>query len=103
MRFLIKIEVPVERGNVLAKEGTLLKMVQSILEDQKPEAAYFAVHNGKRTAFLFLDMQDPSQLPAIVEPWFLAFDGNVETMPAMDLKDLIKAGPEIEQAVKTYA
>ena len=39
MRFLIKIEMPVERGNVLAKEGTLLKRVQSILEDQKPEAA----------------------------------------------------------------
>ena len=102
MRFLIKIELPVERANVLAKEGTLGKTIQSIVEDQKPEAAYFVAYNGKRTAFLFLDLQEPSQLPAIAEPWFLAFNADFEATPAMNLEDLLKGGQGIQQAVEKY-
>ena len=102
MRFLIKIELPVERANVLAKEGTLGKKIQSIVEDQKPEAAYFVAYNGKRTGFLFLDVQEPSQLPAIAEPWFLAFNADFEATPAMNLEDLMKAGQSIQQAVEKY-
>jgi hypothetical protein len=102
MRFLIKIELPVERANTLAKEGALGKKIQSILEDQKPEAAYFAAYNGKRAAFVFLDLQEPSQLPAIAEPWFLAFNADIQAIPAMNLEDLMKAGQGIQQAVEKY-
>ncbi len=102
MRFLVKIELPVERANARAKEGALGKTIQSILEDQKPEAAYFAAFNGKRTAFLFLDLQEPSQLPAIAEPWFLAFNADFEATPAMNLEDLLKGGQGIQQAVEKY-
>ncbi len=48
-------------------------------------------------------MQDPSQLPALAEPWFLALGAAVEVVPAMVADDLEKAGPSIEQAVKNYA
>jgi hypothetical protein len=47
-------------------------------------------------------MQDASQVPAITEPWFLAFDAEVEIHPVMVRDDLMKAGPAIEQAVKKY-
>ena len=46
MRFLIKVSWPVEAGNAAAKEG--FKDVGSILEELKPEAAYFYEENGKR-------------------------------------------------------
>ena len=47
-------------------------------------------------------MDDPSQLPAVGEPWFLAFNASIEVVPAMTGEDLAKAGPAIEAAVKKY-
>jgi hypothetical protein len=47
-------------------------------------------------------MKDPSQLPAIAEPWFLALNASVEVTPAMVPDDLKKAGPSIAQAVKQF-
>ena len=103
MRFLLKVNIPVDAGNTAAKAGKLGGMIQSILADLKPEAVYFTDDNGQRTAFIFLDMQDASQIPAIAEPWFLAFNAHVEIHPVMVLEDLMKAGPAIEQAVKKYS
>lgn len=103
MRFLLKAELPVEASNAAIKDGSLPKTMQSILEQFKPEAAYFTAQNGKRTAFLFLEMKDPSQMPALAEPWFLAFNASVEMTPVMLPEDLMKAGPAIEQAVKKYS
>ena len=102
MRFLLKVNIPVEAGNAAAKAGKLDGTIQSILADQKPEAVYFTADNGQRTAFIFLDMQDASQIPAIAEPWFLAFNAHVEIHPVMVPADLMKAGTAIEQAVKKY-
>ena len=102
MRFLVKARMDVEAANALASAGKLGSTIQSILEDLKPEAAYFVADEGQRTAYLFLDMQDPSQLPAVAEPWFLAFNADIEAQPAMVPADLEKAGPAIEQAVKKY-
>ena len=47
-------------------------------------------------------MQDASQIPAIAEPWFLAFNAGVEIHPVMVPDDLAKAGSSIEAAVKKY-
>ena len=69
MRFLLKVNIPVEAGNNAVKAGTIGTKIQSILADLKPEAVYFVDDHGQRTALLFLDMQDASQIPAIVEPW----------------------------------
>ena len=74
----------------------------SILDEFKPEAAYFLASNGKRTALLIVDMQDASQIPALAEPWFLAFQASLEIVPVMVLEDLKKAGPAIKQAVEKY-
>jgi len=48
-------------------------------------------------------MQDASQIPAIVEPWFLAFNASIEIHPVMVPGDLAKAGSAIEAAVKKYS
>ena len=102
MRFLVKVNIPVDAGNASAKAGKLGTTIQSILADLKPEAAYFTDDNGQRTAFLFLEMKDASQIPAVAEPWFLAFNASIEIHPVMVPDDLSKAGSAIEAAVKKY-
>jgi len=100
MHVLLKADIPTDTGNAAAKQGKLGSAIQSILEDLKPEAVYFADDNGQRCARLFLEIQNSSEIPRIAEPWFLAFRASVEIHPVMTLKDLGKAGPFIEQAVK---
>ena len=65
MRCLLKVAIPVETGNAAISDGSLPKIIESILADMKPEAAYFAGDNGKRTGFIFFDLKDASQIP----PW----------------------------------
>ena len=103
MRFLLKVNIPVETGNAAVKAGTLGTTIQSILADLKPEAVYFTDNDGQRTGYLFLDMQEASQIPAIAEPWFLAFDASIEMHPVMVPADLVKAGSVIEKVAKKYA
>ena len=100
MRFLVKVSIPVDTGNASAKEG--FSTMQKILEEQKPEAAYFVAENGQRTAYLVLHLDDASQIPAIAEPWFLAFEADIDAYPAMVPEDLMKAAPAIAAAVEKY-
>ena len=102
MRFMVKVLWDIEKGNELARAGTLGTIVGSILEDLKPEAAYFPAEEGHRSAILFVDLEDAAQLPAVAEPWFLAVNATVEFQPVMVVQDLQKAGPSIESAVEKY-
>jgi hypothetical protein len=101
MRFLVKVSFPVEAGNAAAKKNGF-KVIQKILKEQKPEAAYFIADGGRRTGILIIDMEDASDLPRIAEPWFLALNASIEATPAMIAEDLEKATPAIERAVKTF-
>jgi hypothetical protein len=103
MRFLLKVNIPVESGNAAAKAGKLGETIQSILADLKHEAVYFTDNNGQRSGFIFLEIQDASQIPAIAEPWFLAFNASIEIHPVMVPDDLARAGDAIEKAVKKYS
>lgn len=102
MRVLLKATMPVEFGNKAITDGSLGKTIQSILEDQKPEAAYFTAEGGQRTAHIFLDLKNVSDIPGIAEPWFLAFNAKIEIIPAMNVQDLAAAMPGIEAAVRKY-
>jgi hypothetical protein len=102
VRILLKVNIPVDTGNTAVTNNTLPQTIESILSDLKPEAAYFTDDKGMRTAFVICDMQDASQIPAIAEPWFLAFNAHVEFHPVMNVEDLRRASPGIERAVRNY-
>ena len=102
MRFMLTVNMPVEAGNAAAKAGKLTETLRSILEELKPEAAYFTADKGQRTAILILNMDDASQIPVVAEPWFLGTNAGIELRPVMVIDDLVKAAPEMEAAVKKY-
>ena len=103
MRMLLRVSIPVETGNAAAKAGTLGSTFEKILADLKPEAAYwFADDSGNRSGSIVFDMKDTSEIPAVAEPWFLAFNAKVSFRPVMNSQDLGKAGPAIGKAAKQY-
>jgi len=57
---------------------------------------------GKRTGIIAVNIDDPSEIPAIAEPFFLALGADVEIHPAMIPEDLMKAGPAIEAAAAKF-
>jgi len=102
MRFMITFRIPTEKGNALAREGSLGQTIQSILEEIQPEAAYFADMDGARGGYVLINMDDASQIPAIAEPLLLGLDANIKAHPVMTPEDLDKASPAIEQAAQRY-
>ena len=102
MRFMLKMSMPMDQGNAVIKDGSLGLTLQSILEELQPEAAYFTTVDGCRGGYIVLNMEDASQIPAVAEPFFLAFGANIEIDPVMSAEDLQKATPAIEQAVQRY-
>jgi|SRR5437867_13040046 len=103
MRMLLRVSIPVETGNAAARAGALASTVERLVADLKPEAAYFyADDDGQRCGSIVFDMQDTSQIPAIAEPWFLAFNAKLSFRPVMNPQDLAKAASGIEKAVKEY-
>jgi hypothetical protein len=102
MRCVVKVNFDVQKSNEAAKAGTMGKSLKAILDELKPEAAYFTAERGQRGCILVVDLKDASQIPWLAEPFFLAMNATVEIFPAMTIDDLMKAGPHIENAVKNY-
>ncbi len=104
MRFMMKVVFPVETGNAAAKAGNLGQTIQKILEELKPESVYFTtLDGGYRGGYIYFNMDDASQIPAIAEPWFLAFNATVDIRPVMLPEDLAKASGSIQSAVDKYS
>jgi len=92
MRMLLHVKFPNEPFNSYVKEGTAGAKIQKILAELKPEATYFTETDGRRGGIMIVDVPDPSKIPAIAEPWFLAFNATCELRIAMTPEDLGKSG-----------
>src|SRR5258705_12110912 len=92
MRILMNIRIPHEPFNTAVRKGTAGATLQRIVEEARPEAVYFTEQNGIRGAVMVVAVNDPSEIPAFAEPWFLSFNADCEFRIAMTPAELEQAG-----------
>lgn len=90
MRVMLRAHLDTQVSNEAVKNGTLPKLMQSMTERLKPEAAYFGPSEGGRCCTFVFDMQDSSQLPSIAEPLLETLGAKIEIQPVMNSEDLQK-------------
>ena len=89
MRMMLKAVVDTEAGSEAIRNGSIAKVIEQMMEQLKPEAAYFtASEDGQRCCIVVFDMTDSSQLPPISEPLFQLGKARVTMSPCMNLDDL---------------
>jgi hypothetical protein len=94
MRTLMFVQMPLEPFNTAVRNGTVAAKMKAILDDAKPEAAYFTETEGRRCGILVVDVAQPSDIPKFAEPWFLQFAAEVQFRIAMTPEDLAQANLE---------
>jgi len=94
MRILMIVRFYHEPFNTAVKDGSVGSKMDAILAEMKPEAVYFTELDGLRTGIIITDLENPSMIPALSEPWFLTFNADVEFHVVMTPEDLQKAGLE---------
>ena len=90
MRVLLKASLDTERANDAIRTGKMPQLMEEALGQLDPEAAYFTLDHGRRTAYLVLDVQDSSELPKIGESFFLDFGAEIDVTPVMNREDLAR-------------
>jgi len=92
MKMLMNVNFPLEPFNTYVKDGSVGRRINAILTELKPEAVYFTETTGRRSTILIVDLEKPSQVPVLAEPWFLAFEAEVKFHIVMSPEDLQASG-----------
>ena len=90
MRTMLKFQTDVNASNEAVKDGRLGKVMAATMERWKPEAAYFTAVDGCRGGYIVFDLKDPSDIPAICEPFFTELGAKIELTPVMTPEDVQK-------------
>jgi hypothetical protein len=98
---LVQVRIPHTEFNSAVRDGTAGQKLDRILEETKPLAVYFTEYGGQRGAIMIVDVEDPSKIPALAEPWFLTFTADVEFHVVMSPDDLKRAG--LDSLGKTWS
>ncbi|PSJ60315.1 hypothetical protein C7I85_14270 [Mesorhizobium soli] len=85
---LLKISIPVAEGNRTIRDGSLPTIMEKAFAKLRPEAAYFTLEDGNRTAFIFFDLKDVTVMPTIAEPFFNGFNAKIDLTPVMNVEDM---------------
>ncbi|WP_171171770.1 DUF3303 family protein [Streptomyces sp. I05A-00742] len=88
MRTLLRARLDTPTANEAVRNGSMGGAIQEILEQLHPEAAYFTAMDGGRTCLLVFDMQDSSEMPALLERFLLDMEAEIEVHPVMNADDL---------------
>jgi hypothetical protein len=88
MRMLMTVQMPTEAGNAAVQDGSLPEIMASSLEALGAEAAYFTSREGMRTALIFFEMADASDIPPAAEPFFVGMGANITFEPVMNAEEM---------------
>jgi len=92
MRMLMNVKIPNTEFNAAVKNGSVSKVINRIIEECAAEAVYFTEEQGCRSCILVVDVDEPSKIPRLAEPWFLCFNASVEFRIVMTPEELRKSG-----------
>ena len=90
MRLMLRFTIPVEKGNEAAANGSLPQVMKGLVDQLKPEAAYFYLQDGKRAGMIVFEESDVSRMTAINEPLFAKLNAEIEEKPVVTLPELLK-------------
>ncbi|GAA2106519.1 hypothetical protein GCM10009759_44830 [Kitasatospora saccharophila] len=93
MRTLIVAEIDTEKSNELITSGKMPEMMGRMMEQLRPEAAYFYPLNGHRGFTLVVDVDQESALVTTMEPLWMRLGAKVTVTPCMSADEL-RAGIE---------
>jgi hypothetical protein len=102
MRIMIKFAFPVDTGNDAIRSGKMEKIFQGILEELKPEAAYFFPEGEERAGLFVVDMKESSQIAEIAERFFFGLNARIEMVPVMAAEDLHKGLSGVQGIIQRY-
>jgi hypothetical protein len=102
MRIMVKFRFPVDSGNAAMRGGKIAKMMEQIMADLKPEAAYFYPDAGQRGGHFVFNMTDSSQVAQTAERFFFGLNASIEMVPVMSGEDLQKGLAGVDDIVKAY-
>jgi hypothetical protein len=101
MKMILEVRMPHEPFNALVRKGTAGNLLGKIIEEIRPEAAYFTEMDGHRGGIFVLEVKEPSEVPRLAEPFFLNFNADCKFRIVMSPQDLQKAG--LEDIAKKWA
>jgi hypothetical protein len=99
MRMLLKIQMETEAANRALRDGSWARTMERVMGELQPEAAYFTAQDGKRTGLIVFDLKEPSQIPSVAEPFFMAVNASIEISPVMTMED-VQTG--LQEAAKAF-
>jgi len=86
---MLRAVVGTEAGNESVRNGTMAELVEQTVQELHPEAAYFPTSDdGRRSCVMVFDLDDPSRIPAVSEPFFQSGAERVTLHPCMNLDEL---------------
>jgi hypothetical protein len=89
MRMMLRAVVDTEAGNETVRNGTIAKLIEQTMQQLHPEAAYFVPsEDGHRSCIIVFDLDDPSRIPSVSEPFYQGGAERVTLLPCMSLEDL---------------
>ena len=102
MRVMVKFSFAADAANTAIRTGKVERVFQQLMEDLKPEAAYFHSVDGDRGGFFIVNMQESSQIAEIAERLFFGVNAKIELVPVMTADDLRKGLSGVQETIRRY-
>lgn len=91
MRLMLRFTIPVEKGNEASADGSLSQAIKELIDQVRPEAAYFYLQDGERCGLVVFEESDQARMAAINEPLFAKLNASIDIQPVLNLDDLLKS------------
>jgi hypothetical protein len=98
MRMMMKVSVPIESANKAVADGSMGRILGAQLEKLRPETVYFYAADEVRTALLFIDVKEPSDMPVIADPFFQGVNARITFTPVLNVQDFQAAMAKLAAA-----